>query len=89
MTRTKKPSPKVLERSVMSRDFETILQAAVELPAEQQQELIHRLSLRLESPVELDEGTWRTIRQRRAEYESGKESMLTWEEVKARLQARK
>ena len=69
----------------MSLDFDTIFQAAVQLPPEQQQELIRRLALQTDPPVELDEETWRMIGDRRAEYRAGKTSTLTWEEVKARL----
>ena len=73
----------------MSFDFDTIFQAAVELPPAQQQELIRRLSLQIDATLERDEATWGMIDARRAEFQAGKTSTLTWEEVKVRLHARK
>ena len=73
----------------MTLDLEAVFRAAVQLPPEQQKELIRRLAVQTDPPVELDEATWRTIHDRRAEYEAGKTTTMTWDEAKARLQARR
>jgi putative addiction module component (TIGR02574 family) len=73
----------------MPPDFEAIFQAALQLPLDQQHELLRRLCRQFAPSGELDEDSWRMIADRRAEYENGETSTVSWEQVKARLDAKK
>ena len=84
--------------SVVSSTLTAVLQAAESLSAAERRELIELLELGLDDsangeyegpPITLSEAWHQEIARRLAEYDAGQTTTVTWEEVKARWQARR